>query len=1570
MGDKKRHKILKATLWTLLSVFLLLLGTISFLYTSVAQDFLKDAIVKKLNKSPDMKVEIGEFRLSFPADINICGLSMVERGNDTLIAASQFTAEVKLLPLLSGNVEIDKTCLRGARYRIGTPDSAMYLVANIDRFDLSKGLVDLSASNVNLDNAIWDGGSLEMVLKNDTVSTPADTASIPWKINARQIELRNVAYRLSMMPTIDSLDTHFNDALLSDISVDLSEQSVSVGMISGQSLDILYLTPDTTYLANHPELFYEPPVNEDVVASPVWTIFVDTIDFTHSRALYAMKGVTPVNGLDFNYIEIDSLDLKIASFYNAGAVTRIPISLLSGRERSGVNLTGSGVVSVDSAAFKLSDFELATPVTKLGLEILMGTAAIEERLLPMALKCDGDIGISDISRLFPNYSPILNGLPSNDKAKVSVDISGVMGDFDIAELALELEHRLMISASGRLMNLTDVNSLEGNIDIVGTIGDAGFLTSQLLDVETADFVNVPPMTLSGTVNMKNDNIGGTLSAVTDGGRLAMGADWKSRNDTYSLEVKTDSFPINAFLPLLEIGKITGTLNVVGSGFDMMSPVTTMTASAQIPEIEYGGYNYNNLNVWATLAGGHADVGIISSNEDVDLDVTATGYLAEDSMSWLVEGDIRYLDLRAINMSDVKSKGLLAFKVDANLSNEFRNMNILAVIDEVDWEMEGSAFVASDINLDFETCDSLTVAQLINDDLSVKFNSPMSLDSLLFAVDNTMIEIDRQMRLLRLDVDTLQQIIPVFNFAVNAGNNNMISDYMAVDDISFDSFDLMLANNSKLQLNGSASKFKTGTITLDDIKVDVSQQGRFLVYQADVNNEPGTFDDFASISANGYLSGDKVSLFLNQNNIAGEIGYKIGLVASVTDSIITSKFVPNKARVAYKNWTINDDNYIRYNMTNGHFDANLDMRSAESVLQLFTEHTEGSEHQEDLLLKIENFKLADWMSFNPYAPPMSGLISADMRLRYGDGSYNGSGNISVDELYYGKERVGTFDAEVDLTTDVSGALRASAALMVDGVKTMTLSGNLNDTTSVNPFMLDFSMIHFPLRVLNPFMPQDMAQLSGTLNGQMDISGDASAPILNGSLDFDSAFVKIPMIGTSLGISEVKIPVENSKVMFNDFAVTGVNKNSLAINGFVDIADMTAPGIDLTMTAHNMQIIGSEKAKRTDVYGKAFIDLDAKLKGSTDFLDVDATLNLLSGSNLTYIMPDATTLLTAQEEGMVRFVEFADTVAMSDSTKVSESEMLIDLNAKLIISDGTTINVDLSTDGHNRVQLQGNGQFTYTMNPMADSRFTGRYTINKGFVRYTPPLMSEKHFVFKEGSYVAFTGDILNPTLSLYAVDNMRANVTREGQNSRLVNFDVSLAVTNTLSHMDVTFDLSTPDDITVANELSTMSAEQRANQAMNLLLYNVYTGPGTKANADLSGNPLYSFLESKVNTWAANNIKFVDVSFGIDQYNSTTDGATSKTTSYSYRVSKTLFNDRFKIVVGGNYSTDADAEENFAQNLFNDISFEYMLNRSGSMYIKLFRHVGFESILEGEVTQTGVGFVYKRKIHSLKDLFRF
>ncbi|WP_300877745.1 translocation/assembly module TamB domain-containing protein, partial [uncultured Duncaniella sp.] len=337
-------------------------------------------------------------------------------------------------------------------------------------------------------------------------------------------------------------------------------------------------------------------------------------------------------------------------------------------------------------------------------------------------------------------------------------------------------------------------------------------------------------------------------------------------------------------------------------------------------------------------------------------------------------------------------------------------------------------------------------------------------------------------------------------------------------------------------------------------------------------------------------------------------------------------------------------------------------------------------------------------------------------------------------------------------------------------------------------------------------------------------------------------------------------------------------------------------------------------------------------------------------------------------MVHFVQFNDTTSVQNADSITTTSMALNLDARLHINEGSTINVDLSANGSNKVHLLPQGDVAFTMSELNGERLTGRININSGYVRYTPPFMSEKNFAFQEGSYVAFNGDMMNPILNIQAIDVIKANVTQEGQNSRLVNFDVKLSITNTLENMNVAFDLSTDDDITVQNELASMSAEQRANQAMNMLLYNVYTGAGTKGNANLSGNQLYSFLTSQLNSWAANNIRGVDISFGIDQYDKTYAGSTSTTTSYSYRVSKSFFNDRFKIVVGGNYSTDADADENFSQNLINDISFEYMLNQSGSMYIKIFRHTGYESILEGEITQTGVGFVLKKKLNTLWELF--
>jgi hypothetical protein len=97
---------------------------------------------------------------------------------------------------------------------------------------------------------------------------------------------------------------------------------------------------------------------------------------------------------------------------------------------------------------------------------------------------------------------------------------------------------------------------------------------------------------------------------------------------------------------------------------------------------------------------------------------------------------------------------------------------------------------------------------------------------------------------------------------------------------------------------------------------------------------------------------------------------------------------------------------------------------------------------------------------------------------------------------------------------------------------------------------------------------------------------------------------------------------------------------------------------------------------------------------------------------------------------------------------------------------------------------------------------------------------------------------------------------------------------------------------------------------------------------------------------------------------------STETSYSYRLAKSLFNDRFRIVVGGEYNPTAAQEESIASNLFNEVSLEYYLNDVGSRYLKLFRHMSNKNLMEEKMVETGVAYVLKRKLTNLKNLFTF
>ena len=1566
------RKIGKIILWVLISAVVLVIAAAVALYIPAVQNFAKDIAIREVSKSTGMNISLDRLRLNFPLNVALEGVTVIEATGDTMVTASSIAVDVKFLPLLKGEIDVASANLRHAFYQMGTPDSAMWLRARVDRLDADGVSLNLKSGDIDLDRAKLNGAKVRLIM-NDSIAVPTDTASAttPMKIRANEIELRNVDYTMSMLPIIDSLSATVPLARLTKGFIDTGRRLIDAESLSVDSVSALYLLPTADYTATH-------PAPTDTVAptpdSLMWDITARKIELTGRTATYAVRGAEPLPGLDMNYLQAKDIAIRVDSFYNRGTQIRVPLTQLSATERSGIKLNATGLFTMDSV-MHARNFNISTAFSTMQLNAAMGMGDLTtDSSLPLTLDAIASIGLADIELAYPSLGPNLRPLPRSSDLSLKADIDGTAGLINIRELSASLPGFMDFKARGEIADAMDFNKMSGQVDLNGTFTGLNRLKPTLLEAKVAHMVNIPAMTLKGRVDYKPGEIDGRMALTAAGGHMALGGGWKQRSEGYTADLMLDRFPVNQFLPEMGIGEITLTATASGHGYDPMSARTAMHVNIEVDEAFYMNERYSDVTADLTLADGHAEGSIVSNNPSAEIDVDLTANLGREGYEWDIEGDIHHLDLMAMKLSPTPNSGSLSIATTGTMSADARNIDASMTVRHVDWSLGEEKLIIPELKADLNASDSIVGAQIASGDINGQVAAFCPLDTLLGKLSGISAVLDSAIANKTADIRALQRAIPPMEMALTAGQSNFLTEYLEQSKMGFKSVAVNFHNDTLMSFNTSVVRFVTGDTKLDTITFGAVQQGKYLAFKGALNNRPGTLDQFAHVNLTGFLSDDKLGLLLRQRDIEDKQGFFLGMSLTMNDSLATLRFVPYTPTVGYKKWTLNSDNFISYSFPDRHIDANLAMQSDKSYIKVFTQHNPADtlhHHQEDLIVQLSDIHLSDWLSISPFAPPVKGDLGADLRIHWEEGQLTGDGTVSLNDLFYGRDRVGSFDIGLDVSADRSGLLRADASLMVDSFKVITATGVLNDTTSANPFMLDFSMIHFPLHIVNPFLPKDMAQMSGMLNGKMDITGSLTQPRFDGYLDFDSTAVKVGMLGTSFSFSEDKIPVDSSVVRFNNFAIKGTNDNPLRVDGNVDLRNLADINMDLTLSASDMQIVNSSRPRGADVYGKAFIDVDATVKGRMSLLFVDANLAVLPGTNVTYIVSEAESVIASQSTGeMVKFVQFSDSAAVAAADSVTPPSMAMVLNAQLDIRQGSTINVDLSADGKNRATIQGQGNLEYSMNPMNDGRLTGRFNINSGFVRYTPPMMSEKKFNFEEGSYVAFNGDMLNPILNIHAVDRMKANVTQSGQNSRLIDFDVSVGITNTLENMNVAFDLSTDDDITVQNELASMSPEQRANQAMNLLLYNTYTGPGTHASSSLSGNPLYSFLASQLNSWAANNIKGVDISFGIDQYDKTTDGYTSSTTSYSYRVSKSLFNDRFKIIVGGNYSTDADADENFSQNLINDIAFEYMLNRSGSMYVRIFRHTGFESILEGEITQTGVGFVLRRKINSLKDLFRW
>ena len=186
-------------------------------------------------------------------------------------------------------------------------------------------------------------------------------------------------------------------------------------------------------------------------------------------------------------------------------------------------------------------------------------------------------------------------------------------------------------------------------------------------------------------------------------------------------------------------------------------------------------------------------------------------------------------------------------------------------------------------------------------------------------------------------------------------------------------------------------------------------------------------------------------------------------------------------------------------------------------------------------------------------------------------------------------------------------------------------------------------------------------------------------------------------------------------------------------------------------------------------------------------------------------------------------------------------------------------------------------------------------------------------------------------------------------------------------MRLEFTLEAPEDMNVQNQIAQMTAEQRGRVAVTLMTTGMYLVEGSGSGGGFNTtNALNAFLQSQIAGIAGKALNTIDLSLGVSN-NATGRGTT--TTDYSFRFAKRFWGNRVSLIVGGKVSAGSDAV-NTGQSIIDNVSIEYRLDKSGTRYVTLFYDNNYESVLEGEVLEMGVGLVLRPKTNRLGELFIF
>ena len=1502
----------------LLSPVLLFVVLTVLLYLPPVQNWAVDKVTAIASEKTGMDISVGHVDLSFPLDLSIDNFRVLQKP-DTLADVERMVVDVQLLPLLDSKVVINE--LEVSNTRLNTLDmvAAAKVKGHFSRLfmaskgiDLDQGIVELNGSR--LEDAFFDIQMADSVPEDTTTSEPT-----LWKIYVDSITIDRSDIVFHMPGDTMSVAAHIGNLTAREALIDLGDQTYTVA----------------------------------------------SADWVNGAVKYDQNFQPRIEGLDYNHIDLSDIHIGIDSIYFHDPTLRMYMRQVALKEKSGFSVTNlSGPIAMEDGAIKLPKFRLSTPYSDIDVELDMPLSLMEP-VDPgkMRLKMNATLGKQDIM-------PFLSDMPAAMRQRwpeypltVSGLLKGNMQHMDFHDLEVSLPTAFHATATGFAANLDTPDKLRADVQFKANTQNLGFVMAMLPRDMQRDY-RIPPLSAQGRVKADGQQYFADITAHEGKGMVKAKGSFHATAMRYDADVQIRNLNVHHFMPRDSIYTVSADITAKGQGTDFFSPRTSLVADAKIHHIGYGKLNIDNVTAHALVGDGKAHANLISRNLLLKGAVNFDALLSTTRFDGTLSTDFQELDLYEMGVTpDPLTIGMCGhFDINSDLKLTHQ---VTGVVNDLTISDSSHIYRPSDVDLLLKTTPDTTYLRTQSGDFVIKLDASGNYEQLLnqFTIlsDSAMAQLDRK----TIDQPALRKLLPTMRMTLESQRENPVATFLkASADVDFKDmlFDLSTSAAEGVNGRGYIHSLTVSDIRLDTINFSLIQRKERLSFGGQVRNNKKNPQFVFNALFDGILQERGATLGVRYFDADNKLGARIGAQAEVVDGGINLRLMPDRPTLGYKEFALNKDNYV-FLGSSGKIKAKVDLRADDGMgIRLYSEESDPDALQ-DLTLSLHKFNLEEITSVIPYAPRMSGMLNGDYHvIQDANGQFSVAGDMGVRNMTYERCPIGNISTEMVYLQKEDDAHAVEARLMMDDEEIGLLTGTYYNK---GEGMMDatLQLEHLPLNIVNGFVPDQLCGLQGYGEGTLTLQGTLSRPEVNGEVYLSNSYLESIPYGVKLRFDDDPVRIQHSNLLFENFTVYAYNNNPLNVQGNVNFSDLERIMVNLRMQASNFQIIGVKEHSKSVAYGKAFVNVFAMMNGPLENLNMRGRLDVLGSTDMGYILRDTPITTDNQLDDLVKFTDFSDTTQTA-VTRPPINGFRMDMT--LNVSNGAHIMAYMNADHSNYIDLMGGGTLRMLYSPADNLQLTGRYTLSNGEMKYALPIIPLKTFHIQDGSYIEFTGEPMNPTLNITAIEHTKATVTGGNGVGRSVNFDCGVSITRTLNDMGLEFTLDAPEDMQLHSELQAMGREQRGKLAVTMLTTGMYLADGNTKPFSMN-SALSSFLSSEISNLTGNALRTLDLSFGLDN---STDATGQTHTNYSFKFAKRFLNNRLKLAIGGKVTTGNELPGGRNNSFFDNVSLEYRLDDTANKYLNLFFENNSYDWLDGYTQKYGGGFIWRRTLQNFTDIFRF